>query len=156
MLIELCQLYSFGWRNGPYVNLRLSVLGVKRFLILFITKTEHVGGSWNMMASCDGSCIGKNAANLNWFKISEDNYNPETKVWPMAIPGPEVGIARKFTLPTNLPGGEYLLSCTLLAVHSVDRATGKPEPQYYPTAWRIKLAESGVKTMPAFESDEVG
>lgn len=103
-----------------------------------------------MMASCGGSCKGKRPEDLSWFKISEGNYDPDTKVWPLAIPGPNKGIARKFTLPTKLPGGEYLLSCTLLAVHSA------AAPQYYPTAWRIKLAESGVQTMPTFGNDEIG
>lgn len=106
-----------------------------------------------MMASCGGSCIGKRPEDLSWFKISEDNYNLQSKEWPLAIPGPKLGIARRFTLPTKLPGGEYLLSCTLLALHS---AAPTPASQFYPTAWRIKLADSDVKTMPSFGSDEIG
>lgn len=121
----------------------------------------HKGGSWNMMASCSGSCIGQKAVDLSWFKISEDNYDPKTKEWPLSIPDkpqpdmpnrPVDGIARSFTLPTKLPGGEYLLSCTLLSVHSFE---GTAQPQYYSTAWRIRLAESGVKKMPTFDSDEI-
>jgi hypothetical protein len=127
-------------------------LGVSMYFAnCFHEQTGHVGGSWNMMASCGGSCIGKKPEDLSWFKISEDNYDPTKQPqhpkpwtakelgdpWPTFIEsktGVEiiVGIARKFTLPTKLPGGEYLLSCTLLAVHSFDK--GKAAPQYYPTA----------------------
>lgn len=100
------------------------------------------------MASCEGSCDGKKGEDLLWFKISEESYDSETKMWPMAIPktGP-TGITRQFTLPTNLKGGEYLLSTTLLSLHGTNRASGQAEPQYYPTAWQIKLDSSG-KTDP--------
>ncbi|GHJ84694.1 hypothetical protein NliqN6_1096 [Naganishia liquefaciens] len=123
---------------------------VERLTYIPAAQTGHMGGSWNMMASCDGSCEGKTPEDLSWFKISEDNYDPSTKQWPLVIPGPGWGIARSFTLPTSLPGGEYLLSCTLLALHSA------AAPQYYPTAWRVKLAASSVQMMPKFESNEIG
>jgi hypothetical protein len=91
-----------------------------------------------MMADCKGSCKGKKGEDLEWFKISEENYDPKTHTWPTTtMKGAPYGYLHKFTLPTNLKGGEYLLSTTLLALHS-DKA-----PQYYPTAWQIKLESSG-------------
>ncbi|KAJ9124933.1 hypothetical protein QFC24_002863 [Naganishia onofrii] len=90
-----------------------------------------------MMASCGESCTGKLGADLEWFKISQENYDPQTKTWPLAIPTGTKGIDTKFTLPTNLPGGQYLLSQTLIAMHSHDGA------QYYVSAFEIDLQSDG-------------
>ncbi|KAJ9114639.1 hypothetical protein QFC22_005514 [Naganishia vaughanmartiniae] len=97
----------------------------------------HIGPILNMMASCGGSCKGKKGASLDWFKISQENYNPQTKKWPLEVPKGTLGIDTKFTLPTNLPRGEYLLSQTLIAMHSVDG------PQYYVSAFEIDLDSDG-------------
>lgn len=84
------------------------------------------------MASCEGSCDGKKGADLQWFKISEEGYDVTNHAWPTTIKkAAPYGYTRQFTLPTNLEDGQYLLSSTLLALHSA------AAPQYYPTAWQI-------------------
>jgi hypothetical protein len=85
-----------------------------------------------MMANCEGSCDGQKGADLQWFKISEEGYDVKNHAWPTTIMAKALyGYNRTFTLPTNLPDGQYLLSSTLLALHSAKA------PQYYPTAWQI-------------------
>lgn len=87
------------------------------------------------MASCGGTCSGKKGADLEWFKISQQNYDNQTKTWPINVTTP--GIETKFTLPTKLPGGQYLLSQTLIAMHSHDG------PQYYVSAFEIDFESNG-------------
>lgn len=86
------------------------------------------------MASCGGSCDGVPAGDLDWFKINEVGY---TDGWPTDDLLPSNEYTQSFNLPTDLPGGAYLLANHMLAMHT---AGG---PQFYPVAFQIDLESSG-------------
>ncbi|KAJ9095631.1 hypothetical protein QFC21_005503 [Naganishia friedmannii] len=124
------------------VNKAVSANGGDEVKIHWLNWPEkHIGPLFNMMASCGETCSGRKGAELDWFKISQQNYDPVTKTWPLEIPLTTTGLTTKFTLPTNLPSGQYLLSQTLIAMHSQDG------PQYHVSAFEIDFKGTGA-TLP--------
>jgi hypothetical protein len=87
------------------------------------------------MAKCPGSCDGVPAGNLDWFKIGQEGFHDGQ--WPNDRLLASDQWAMTFTLPTNLPGGNYLLANHMLALHNVG------QPQFYPVAFQIALDSDG-------------
>ncbi|KAJ9104257.1 hypothetical protein QFC19_004074 [Naganishia cerealis] len=87
------------------------------------------------MANCGGSCGGIPGGDLDWFKIGQEGYHDGK--WPNDRLLPSNKWAQHFTLPTNLPSGNYLVANHMLALHNVG------EPQFYPVAYQINLKSSG-------------
>lgn len=88
------------------------------------------------MAKCPGtSCDGVPAGDLDWFKIGQEGYVDGK--WPLDLLIPSTEYAQSFTLPTNLPGGNYLLANHMLALQVLG------QPQFYPVAFQIALESDG-------------
>jgi hypothetical protein len=87
------------------------------------------------MAKCPGSCDGVPAGDLDWFKIGQEGYVDGQ--WPTDRILPSNEYAQSFTLPTNLPGGNYLLANHMLALHTAG------QPQFYAVAFQIALESAG-------------
>lgn len=88
------------------------------------------------MALCPGdSCDGVPAGDLDWFKIGEEGFT--NGQWPNDRLLPSNNWAQSFNLPTDLPGGNYLLANHMLAMHNVG------QPQFYPVAFQIALESDG-------------
>ncbi|KAG7566886.1 hypothetical protein FFLO_01387 [Filobasidium floriforme] len=103
----------------------------------------HSGPILNHMASCGGAtCTGVDATTLDWFAIHHSGYDATAKIWPTDVLA-TTGAKHTITLPTDLPGGAYLLRFELIAMHSVPA-------QFYPWAAEIDLTSSGT-SLPSSE-----
>jgi hypothetical protein len=103
----------------------------------------HSGPILNHMASCGGAtCTGVDATTLDWFAIHHSGYDATAKIWPSDVLA-TTGAKHTITLPTDLPGGAYLLRFELIAMHSVPA-------QFYPWAAEIDLTSSGT-SLPSSE-----
>ncbi|KAH8082363.1 glycosyl hydrolase family 61-domain-containing protein, partial [Filobasidium floriforme] len=103
----------------------------------------HSGPILNHMASCGGAtCTGVDATTLDWFAIHHSGYDATAKIWPTDVLA-TTGAKHTITLPTDLPGGAYLLRFELIAMHSVPA-------QFYPWAAEIELTSSGT-SLPSSE-----
>lgn len=103
----------------------------------------HSGPILNHMASCGGpTCTGVDATTLDWFAIHHSGYDATAKIWPTDVLA-TTGAKHTITLPTDLPGGAYLLRFELIAMHSVPA-------QFYPWAAEIDLTSSGT-SLPSSE-----
>jgi cellulase len=97
------------------------------------------------MANCNGPCQGVAGSSLDWFKVYEANYDPATGKWPTDSINEANGYSYSFKLPTDLPGGNYLVRHELLALHLLEN--DKPSPQFYPIAFALELNSDGT-TVP--------
>ena len=96
----------------------------------------HSGPILNHMAYCGpDSCTGVDATSLDWFAIHHSGYDATNKIWPTDVLA-TTGATHTINLPTDLPGGAYLLRFELIAMHSVPA-------QFYPWAAEVTLTSDG-------------
>lgn len=84
-------------------------------------------------------------AGLSWFKIDEEGYNPTTKKWGTDSLNANCG-KREFTIPSNIPAGDYLLRAEVIALHTASQPGGA---QFYMSCYQIKVASSANGQLPA-------
>ncbi|WVQ80971.1 hypothetical protein IAT38_003078 [Cryptococcus sp. DSM 104549] len=106
----------------------------------------HPGPIGEWMAKCPGdSCAKVDATTLDWFSIAQHNWDADKKEWPTETLTRSLDRKWTFKLPTDLPGGAYLIRHSLIAYHN---STGpfdglKASPQHYPIGIEITLESSG-------------
>ncbi|KAJ1910265.1 hypothetical protein H4219_006249 [Mycoemilia scoparia] len=97
---------------------------------------NHVGPCLVYMAPLESNGVGD-----VWFKVYEEGYNTETKQWCTSRLI-ENGGYLNFTLPKDIPSGEYLVRGELIALHfakevwDLEKQQG---PQLYINCAQIKL-----------------
>ncbi|WVQ80970.1 hypothetical protein IAT38_003077 [Cryptococcus sp. DSM 104549] len=106
----------------------------------------HPGPIGEWMAKCPGnSCSKVDATTLDWFSIAQHNWDADKKEWPTETLTRSLDRKWTFKLPTDLPGGAYIIRHSLIAYHN---STGpidglKATPQHYPVGIEIDLESSG-------------
>ncbi|WVO17310.1 hypothetical protein L204_105002 [Cryptococcus depauperatus] len=106
----------------------------------------HPGPIGEWMAKCPGSsCSNVDATTLDFFSIAQHNYDAEKQEWPTETLTRSNGRQWKFKLPTDLPGGAYIIRHELIALHNSTGPTEglKASPQHYPIGIEINLESSG-------------
>src|SRR4051794_31222418 len=68
---------------------------------------------------------------LSWFKVSEEGYNPSSKVWGTDSLNKNCG-KREFTVPSKIPAGDYLVRAEAIALHAAGQTGGA---QFYMTCY---------------------
>ncbi|KAF8335913.1 glycosyl hydrolase family 61-domain-containing protein [Cantharellus anzutake] len=94
--------------------------------------SNHKGPITNYLASCEGDCTTFNATDGKWFKVNESGYDNSTGKWATEKLI-ESNQSYTFTLPKNIPAGQYLLRHEILALHNTRH------PQYYPSCTQINI-----------------
>ncbi|CAE6501649.1 unnamed protein product [Rhizoctonia solani] len=79
-----------------------------------------------------------------WFKVAEEGY--ENGKWAATdiLTGENNGIAR-FTIPTSLKAGQYLIRHEIIALHA---AYSYPGAQFYPSCIQVEVTGDGTETGP--------
>ncbi|KAI5916974.1 glycoside hydrolase family 61 protein [Camillea tinctor] len=105
--------------------------------------SSHKGPITAYLAAVD-SAASASASSAKWFKIFEDTFDPSSKQW-----GVDHMIANdgwvKFSLPTCIPDGEYLLRVETLALHSAYAQNGA---QFYTSCAQLKVS-GGSGSLPS-------
>ncbi|WVQ82224.1 hypothetical protein IAT38_004352 [Cryptococcus sp. DSM 104549] len=112
---------------------------------------EHPGPIGEWMAKCPGdSCTKVDGTTLDWFSIAQHNWDADLKEWPTTTFVKSLNKQWTFKLPTDLPGGAYIIRHSLIGYQN---DTGpieglKSTPQHYPVGIEINLESSGT-TLPS-------
>ncbi|KAJ2745359.1 hypothetical protein GGI20_002245 [Coemansia sp. BCRC 34301] len=106
---------------------------------IFIEK-EHRGPGMIYLAPMES-----NGEGAVWFKIFEKGYDVEKKLFytqeMMASKG-----KMKFTIPEDIPGGEYLMRTEFIALHTADteyKGNKGDGAEYFPNCAQINLISKG-------------
>ncbi|KFY87525.1 hypothetical protein V500_06907 [Pseudogymnoascus sp. VKM F-4518 (FW-2643)] len=107
---------------------------------------SHVGPTITYMALCDGDCTTYEPGTAAvWFKVAEMGRVGTSNVWGstqlMTAPS-----NYKYTIPSCLKAGNYLVRHETIALHS---AYAYPGAQWYPSCHQIQVTGSGTSTGPS-------
>ncbi|KAJ2488358.1 hypothetical protein IWW37_004858 [Coemansia sp. RSA 2050] len=89
-----------------------------------------------------------------WFKIFEKGYDPETKLFFTQILMKSKG-KMEFTIPEDIPGGDYLMRTEFIALHTADKeykSSSKGDgAEFFPNCAQIKLISEGTAKPKGYE-----
>ncbi|KAJ2413310.1 hypothetical protein GGI10_003137 [Coemansia sp. RSA 2530] len=89
-----------------------------------------------------------------WFKIFEKGYDPATKLFYTQILMKSKG-KMEFTIPEDIPGGDYLMRTEFIALHTADKEyTPKSKgdgAEFFPNCAQIKLISKGTAKPKGYE-----
>ncbi|KAF9043402.1 glycoside hydrolase [Panaeolus papilionaceus] len=102
---------------------------------------SHKGPVSVYLAKVDNA-IATGTNGLQWFKISEDGFDPSTAKWGVDHMIDNGGW-QYFDMPTCIAPGQYLMRVELLALHSAYAAGGA---QFYAECGQINVTGSGTNT----------
>jgi lytic cellulose monooxygenase (C1-hydroxylating) len=77
-----------------------------------------------------------------WFKVAQDTYAGTTESWGTEILNANCG-KRTFTVPSDLPSGDYLVRAEALALHTASSVGGA---QFYMSCYQIEVTGGGSAT----------
>ncbi|CAG8977759.1 hypothetical protein HYALB_00010980 [Hymenoscyphus albidus] len=80
----------------------------------------------------------------DWFKISEEGYNPTTKKWGTDSLNANCG-KRDAVVPASIAPGDYLIRAEAIALHAASSVGGA---QPYVTCYQVTVTGSGTVTPP--------
>ncbi len=106
---------------------------------------NHFGPVMVYLAKVDDATSESSPESLSWFKVSEEGYDPATKKWGTDSLNANCG-KREFTIPANIPAGDYLLRAEAVALHTAGSVGGA---QFYMSCYQIKVAGGSAGQLPA-------